>query len=301
VDLAHAQHSGDLGTLVPAARLGARRVPVVLSKRVGSYIAKRDPWHGWLYARVARVLAVSEVIRRNVSDTTPVPPGRVRTLHDAIDLGRFVPGSADRRAVRVSLGLGQDEVGIGFVGRFSPGKGHEELLKAAAALKPRHPRARFVVVGEASRGEEAYEASVRALAHQLGLEDTVTFTGFRRDVPAVMEAFDVFAFPSHAEAFGVVAIEAMAMARPVVATGSDGILDIVVDGETGLLFPRADAGALAGALARLIEDPALRERLGRAGRARVERDFERERQTERLEGHYREVLAAPAGAARAAG
>ncbi|MFI5370969.1 MAG: glycosyltransferase [Candidatus Eisenbacteria bacterium] len=290
VQIVHSQHSRDLATVVPALAMAGSRAPLLLSKRMGSYVAKKDPYHQMLYARVAMVLAISEVIRRNVIDTTPVPPARVATLHDAVDARRFSPAAVDRAAARRALGATGDELWVGMVGRFSPGKGHEEFLEAAARLKRTDPTVRFAIVGEASHGEAGYERDIRARAAELSLDDTVRFAGFRPDVPEVMRALDILAFPSHAEAFGVVLIEAMAMELPVVSTNCDGVLDIVVDGETGLFVPPRDGAALAAGLARLIADPLARARMGRAGRRRVLERFDEDHQTLAIERFYDTAL-----------
>lgn len=299
--IVHSQHSRDLATVVPALAMARSRAPLLLSKRMGSYIAKKDPYHRMIYARVTMVLAISEVIRRNVIATTPVSPPQVATLHDAVDARRFAPAAVDRAAARRSLGAEGDELVIGMVGRFSPGKGHEEFLDAAARLKRTHPTVRFVIVGEASHGEADYERAIRARATELGLDDRVRFAGFRPDVPEVMRALDILAFPSHAEAFGVVLIEAMAMELPVVSTNCDGVLDIMVDGETGITVPARDGAALAAGLARLIADPLARVRMGRAGRRRVLERFDDDHQTLAIERFYdtalgRAPLEAPVGA-----
>lgn len=289
----HCQHSRDLSVVVPAADLSGIAPKILLSKRVGSYVGKRDPLHRYTYSRVARVLAISEVIHRNVLETTPMLPGRVITLHDAIDAEEFSPASGDGNRVRAGFGYTKKNIVVGFVGRFSPGKGHEELLRAAAEVVRIRPNVRFLVAGEASAGEEAYEREIRHLCTSLGIDGAMTFAGFRRDMPDVMAAFDLLAFPSHAESFGVVLIEAMAMELPVVATNCDGVLDIVVGGETGLYVPPRESAELASALLRLIDDPALRRRLGLAGRKRVLELFDRRTQIDRLERIYAEVLAEP--------
>jgi glycosyltransferase involved in cell wall biosynthesis len=292
IRIVHAQHSKDLATVVPAAGQARTRPAVILSKRVGSYLMKRDVLHRYTFSRVARVLAISEVIRRNVIDTSPIAPERVVTLHDAIDTEEFKPGVGRGVAVRREFGLTDAHVVIGTVGRFSPGKGHEELLAAASTVCAARPAVRFLIVGEASRGEERYAESIRHMASALGLDGRLIFAGFRNDVPDVMAAFDIFAFPSHAEAFGVVLIEAMAMERAVVSTDCDGVLDIVVDGETGIMVPREHADRLASALLVLVDDPRLRGTMGAAGRRRVLDLFDRSGQMERLERLYEELVQA---------
>lgn len=288
-DIVHCQHSRDLATIIPACLLSGRRPPVILSKRMGSYIRKRDPLHRFTLTRVAAVLAVSEVIRRNVIDTTPVPADRVHTLHDAVDASLFAPGATEP-ALRRELGIPAGHPVIGIVGRFSPGKGHEDLLRAVRILLDRGRSMTLLVVGEASYGEEEVGRTLRALAGELGLDDVVRWTGFRTDVPAVMASLDILAFPSHAESFGVVLIEGMAAGRPVVSTNCDGVVDIVVDGETGIFVPPRTPQALADALDRLLGDVDLRTRLGAAGRKRVLERFDRGAATDRLEEVYAHAL-----------
>jgi glycosyltransferase involved in cell wall biosynthesis len=289
VDVIHCQHSRDLATVIPARQLAGGTVPVLLSKRMGSYIQKKDLFHRYTYARVRYVLAISNIINRNVLETTPMTPDRVLTLHDAVDLTVFDPDRVDREATRLSFGVTDETPIIGFVGRFSPGKGHEEILEAARILKERGWTFRLVIVGEPSHGEEKYAATIYEKAAALGVNDRVMFAGYRPDMPAVMAAFDMFAFPSHAEAFGVVLIEAMAMKRAVVATNCDGVVDIVVDRMTGLMVPPKLAVPLADAIGRYLRDPDLRTRMGEAGRERVEGLFDQRKQIDLLEQIYQDV------------
>jgi glycosyltransferase involved in cell wall biosynthesis len=289
-DIIHCQHSRDLATVVPAMQLCGRAIPIVLSKRVGSYITKRDLFHRYTHRHIGRVLAISDVIHRNVLATTPVPPERVLTVHDAVDTSLFAPDTVDRFSVRREAGIPDDALVVGFVGRFSPGKGLEDLLHAAHLLHRDHPAVQYLIAGEASHGEETYAASVFDLARSLGIQDFVRFMGFRSDIPAVMASFDILAFPSHAESFGVVLIEAMAMGKPVVSTNCDGVLDIVVNGTTGLMVPPKDPEALARALEQVITDADLRQRMGTAGRARVLEHFDRTGQLRTLEEIYFSLL-----------
>ena len=293
IDIIHCQHSKDLATIILAKKLSRELFPVVLSKRVGSYIKKKDLFHRFLYANVDRVLAISDVIHRNVLETTTVPFERVLTLHDAVDTELFSLGRASTTRVREEFGFDDDTLVVGFVGRFSPGKGHEDFLNAASILNKKYGNIRFLIVGEASYGEQMYEQRIRAMCSALRLDGIVRFAGYRTDIPDVMAAFDIFAFPSHAEAFGVVLIEAMAMERPVVATNCDGVLDIVVDGVTGILVEPRNPQQLAEAIERLGNDPAFRRAMGKAGRRRVEEMFDQHKQITRIEQLYYELLELP--------
>lgn len=289
-DIVHAQISQDLSVLVATAVFVPTSPPIVLTKRVGSFISKKDPFHRWLYRHVSLVVAISEVIRKNVLDTCPVDVSRVVTLFDGVDLDRFDPSRVDPKAARRELGIGERDFVIGMVGRISPGKGHEEFLEAASIIHSSLPEIKFLVVGEPSYGEEDYGKRILENAKPLASQGVVTFRGFRADIPNVMAALDVLAFPSHAEAFGDVLIEAMAMRLPVVSTNCDGVLDIVIDGETGIQVPPRGARALANALMLLIQDNERRRLFGEAGRQRVEKLFDLRLRTEKMEGLYARVL-----------
>ena len=284
----HLHLSRDLWQTVPGALLAGFDGPIVLTKHVGSYVTKKDPVHRWLYRRVSRIITVSETLNRNVRDTCPVPPDRVVTIHPALDLNRFDPVRCDREDTRRSLNIPPGVFLIGTVGRVSPGKGYEEFLQAARMLRDRHPQRllRFVVVGSASYGEEKYHDEIVQLARELDLGESVLFTGFRRDIPALLNAMDVFIFPSRAEGFGATVIEAMAMGVACISTRSDGTLDTVAEGETGLVFQGGDAEGLARSVELLLTDDSLRDRIGENGYRQVRERFNLDAMTDRVEALY---------------
>ena len=291
-DLLHTHFSRDLRFIVPACEGFSPRLPIVLTKHVGSYLKKKDLLHRYFYSRVDWVTAISRVIRDNVIDTCPVDPAKVEVIYNGVNLRRFTPTEEKRRQMRATLNFAENDVVVGMVGRMSPGKGHEEFLRAAKEILQQTSDARFMVVGGASFGEDAYAAAIGQLWRNLQLSEHVIFTGFRRDVPDLMAAMDILAFPSHAEAFGNVVIEAMAMAKPVVSTNCDGVVDIVVHGITGLQVPPKNSQALAQGLLKLIRDPALSKKFGEAGRQRVEEMFDEEKQTAKLIQRYEEIIEA---------
>ncbi len=290
IDIVHSQLSHDLKILVPAAVFIPDPPPIVLTKRIGSSIRKKDPFHRWLYRHVSLIIAVSEVIRKNVVETCPIDPSRVMTIFDGVDLKRFDPDRVDARSVRRELGLRDQDPVVGMVGRFTPGKGHEEFIEAAEFIHRQSPNVKFLIVGDASFGEEAYANGIRELGRGLAEKGILTFAGFRSDIPEIMGAMDILAFPSHAEAFGDVLIEAMAMELPVVSTNCDGVLDIVVDGETGIQVPPRNGRALAEGLIHLIENEELRRTFGGAGRKRAEEVFSLDRRTDKIEKLYSSLL-----------
>ncbi|HEY4643637.1 MAG TPA: glycosyltransferase family 4 protein, partial [Bacteroidota bacterium] len=250
----------------------------------------KDPFHRWVYGQLDQVFAISEVIRKNLIETCPLPSTKVEVLHDGVDLDLFSPTRVNTRRIRKEFNVGHKRFLIGMVGRFSPGKGHEDFLGALKILREKHPQVMALIAGEASHGEHEYEERIRSLASQMGLDDIVVFTGFRKDIPDIMASLDLFVFPSHAEAFGDVVIEAMAMQKPIVSTNCDGVTDIVVDGETGIQVPPRDPNALARAIALLAKDNRRRERYGKAGRERVKTHFNLKLRTSYLIKTYERLL-----------
>lgn len=290
VDIAHSQISKDLWTLAPAVRFAPKPIPLLLTKRIGSFILKKDPLHRWIYGQLDQVFAISEVIRKNLIETCPLPSTKVEVLHDGVDLDLFSPTRVNARRIRKEFNVGRKRFLIGMVGRFSPGKGHEDFLGALKILREKHPQVMALIVGEASHGEHEYEERIRSLASQMGLDDVVVFTGFRKDIPEILASLDLFVFPSHAEAFGDVVIEAMAMQKPIVSTNCDGVTDIVVDGETGIQVPPRDPNALARAIALLVKDNRRRERYGKASLKRVRSNFNLKDRTSYLIKTYKRLL-----------
>ena len=280
-DLVHTQASKDLWTIVPALKLLGRGTPLVMTKQVGSFIVKKDKLHRWLYNRVNAALAISSVIKKNLLDTCPLTEDKIKLLHNGIDTEKFNPEKIKGDKVREEFGVKKDELLIGMMARFSPGKGHEEFLAAAEILNEKHSGLKFIIVGEASRGEDIYAGSIKNLAKSYGLENII-FAGYRSDTPEVLAAMDIFVFPSHAEAFGIALAEALSMGKPAVCSDSDGVLDIAVDGVTSLLFKNKNAEDLAAKLDTMINDTAMREKFSREARRRAVELFDIKMLTDRV-------------------
>jgi glycosyltransferase involved in cell wall biosynthesis len=177
------------------------------------------------------------------------------------------PDAAARTRLRHSLNVPDDAVLVVQVGRLDTGKGHPTLLDALTRLAANPSWRCWIVGGQQRPDEQRYLDSLKAAAHVLG--DRVAFLGERRDVPALLQAADLFCHPNAApEAFGIVFVEALQAGLPVVTSEIGGAAEIV-DPTCGILLPALDPAALAAVLARLINDPALRHRLGAAGPARA--------------------------------
>lgn len=214
-----------------------------------------------------------------------VPRRRLRLLGNGVDLSRFSPdaAAAARTAKRAELGLADDEVVVGMVGRLVAEKGVPELLDAAQRLGS---RATVLVVGPDD--PEKPDALPRAMidaAEQGG----VRFLGMRNDVEQLYGVFDVFVLPSHREGFPRAAMEAAASGLPIVATDIRGCRQVVTDGRNGFLVPVREPEALAEAIGRLVDDAGLRRRLGAESAARAVEEFDERRVVERVMATYREI------------
>jgi glycosyltransferase involved in cell wall biosynthesis len=288
-DLIHTHASKDLWLLVPALKIIKSKTPLIITKHVGSFIKKTDKMHNWLYSRVNYAIAISKVIRDNLLKTTSLYEKKIILHYNGVDPARFDPNNVDSMIVRKELNIKEDELLLGMVARFSVGKGHENFLLVAKELSIKYKNLKFIIVGEASKGEDAYAGTIKKLADEYGLSNII-FAGFRNDMPEVLSAMDIFIFPSHAEAFGVALVEAMSMAKPSVSTSSDGILDITVDNETGYLFKKDDPVDLKNKLELLINSPEKRRTLGKAARQRVLEHFDSQKLMDGLVELYKKFI-----------
>jgi len=251
-------HTARAHALAPFCR--GRGARLVVTRRM-DYVPAGGPYVRFLYNRaVDVVIAISGGVR-DALVRVGVRADRIRVVPSGIAVGPE-PAADVRARLRREWGMGDHDTVVLVAGALERRKGHATLFAAARLLAPSMPEVRYVVCGRGSQ-----ETALRAEAHALG--DAVLFAGFRSDVDACLAAADVAAMPSLQEGLGVAALEAMAAARPLVASRVGGLAEAVVHGETGLLVPAADPAALATALARLAGDAALRARLGAAGRARV--------------------------------
>lgn len=206
-----------------------------------------------------------------------------RVIFSGIDIAPYEDAIAQRQETRRTLGVGDEDLLVGGVGRLEPVKGFAYFIEAAHRIAERSDRVRFVLAGQGS-----LDAELRCAATPLG--ERFMFTGPRNDVPALMAAMDVLAVPSLNEGMGRVLLEAGAAGTPVVASRAGGIPDIVDDGETGLLAPPRDAAALAEAILELIAAPERRLWMGATARAKIVPQYSLENMVRQIEAVYEEIL-----------
>lgn len=236
-------------------------------------------------------VAISGAVRDNLRQIG-VPDERITVVHDALDLADFQP-IADYGHLTDEFSLAPGQPTFGLFGRIVEWKGIREFILAVREVLEVIPEARGFVVGDHSDGDEGFYCNMQQLASDLGLQGKLVFTGYRNDVPALMGMMDVVVHASiRPEPFGMVIIEGMAMEKPVIASKAGGALDIVVDGETGLLVEMGDVKALGQAIRTLLGRQEQRRTMGLAGRARVEEQFTSRRYASQMSAIYRDLVGA---------
>lgn len=283
IQLVHQNNGFELGSLLLARVL---RVPLVAYQRGDEW---NSPAVRWLARGVRRFIANSATTLKSLT-SLGVPSGRVSVIYPPLDLETLRTGRSST-VTRATFGVDASSPCFGILGMLLPWKGHAVFLNAAKRVFERIPKARAFVIGAAPPQTKEYEEEVRALAQELGIADQVIFTGFRPNVPDMLELLDVVVHSSIApEPFGRVITEAMAMRRPVIATGAGGPTEIIEDGRTGLLFPLGDADALADRIIMLLEDPSLAEQIASAGYSDVRERFSGETHSRLVRQVYERAL-----------
>lgn len=286
VEIVHV-HKGAPHAVALIASTGLGRQPRVVVNRGVSF--PLDFINRWKYRhpRVAAVVCVADAVRDVVVASSGVRPELVHTIHGGTDVAVFDPLKVDGDIVRRALGIDPQQVLFGQVS-VRDWKGWSVLIRAFAHVNPGAPDVRLLFVG---CDHDRDRIRVATEANRAGVADKVFTLPYRRDMPAVLAACDVVVDASYAGT-GITGTirEAMALARPVIASDCGGNRELVVDGEVGLLVRPRDPNALAGALSRLIDDPDLRNRLGLAARKRVVEHFSTDRRIDQLETLYRKIV-----------
>jgi len=251
--------------------------------------------HGFFKLRVGRklfkcwgkkVIAISDAVREHLVNDFKVKKSRIALIHNGIDLepSKRTFSEEQKNTTRKTLGLKQGPV-VGIIARLSSVKGHKFLMKAMKPVIEDIKDAQLLLIGE---GHE--EASLRKQAKELGISNSVIFTKSISDTTEALSIIDVFALPSIQEGLGLVLLEALSCAKPVVASDTGGIYSIVKDNTTGLLVPPKDSSGLASAILKLLKDKALAQRLAANGQRLVREKFSLEKMAKKVQDLYEEAL-----------
>jgi glycosyltransferase involved in cell wall biosynthesis len=286
-------HSHDVyNNIFATAWARVARTPVVIASRRWWDDVPRTALrvvNKYAYRFADCVIANSQTVADLVVTEDRVHSERVAVVSNFVDESAFVPPARDSSAgsLLANLGVPGGSLVVGCVAGLRPVKDHESLITAMATLRPRWPSLRLVLVGE---GEA--RRSLERLMRQLGLTEVVHFAGFIPNEHNLHHLFDISVLCSVTEAFPNTIVEAMAAGTPVVATRVGGVVDAVVDGETGFLVPPGRPAAVAAAIEQLLVDPIRRRALGEAAARRARTQFHANRVLPSLEALYDRLLAA---------
>jgi len=239
-------------------------VPAVVSRRVDN--TELRLLAALRYRPFRKIIAISEAIAK-VLEAHDVDATRIEVIRSAVDTERFAQ-PVDHAAFRAEFKIPAGAQVLGAAGQLIPRKGHRYLLEAVAELRTACPKLRLLVFGEGYLHNQR-----RAQAAALGLGDVVEFAGFRDDLDDFMGCFDVFVHPALSEGLGVVTLKAAAAGVPVVGFDAGGLSEAVADGETGILVPAEDVDELRKAIMTLLGHEDVRERMGAAGKERMQNEF----------------------------
>ena len=282
IQVVHAQ-KGKARTLAMIAGL-VTKIPVLVLNRGVSF--PLDPFNrlGYTTRRVTAIVAVCESIKRGLV-AQGVPAGKIHVIYSGTDTDRFTP-KVDGGGIRRELGLTPDHFLFTQIGVRS-WKGNDDTIDALASVAARAPHARLLVVG--ARDPRILHDRARAR----GIEDRVHVLGYREDIPEILAGSDCCVDASYA-GLGITGTlrEALAVETAAIASDLEGNPELVLDGETGLLFPPRDVPALARAMLRMADDRAFRDATARAGRRLVEARFSTRAKLDATETLYRRLLEA---------
>jgi glycosyltransferase involved in cell wall biosynthesis len=238
---------------------------------------------------VDRFMVVSESLRKTLIERHRVHPEKVTTIYNGIEVDEY---SIDGKGVgnqasehKKEFGLENDVPIIGAIGRLVWQKGLEYLLEAIPEIIKKFPRIKFLIVGEGSLRE-----SLEMKSERLKIKENIIFTGFRKDIKTILASIDILAMPSLQEGLPMILLEAMAMAKPIVATHIDGISELLDNGRTGALAPARDSRALAAAIIDLLSHGDKASQMGLAARKAVEEKFSVETMVEKVANVYQGLL-----------
>ncbi len=276
----HSRRGADLYGGLAARGAG---VPAVITRRVDN--PERAFWARLKYANYRAVIAISMRIMDLLRQDVGLPAERLHLVPSAVDTARFRP-QADAERVRQTLDVPGAAPLIGVVAQLIRRKGHEVLLEALAPVVQAHPQVRVLLFGQgplATRLERRIQ--------RLRLSEHVRLVGFRHDLERLLPSLDLVVHPALKEGLGVALLEALACGVAVIASNVGGIPDLIEDRVSGRLVPPGDAQALGAAITEMLDDAALRRRLGVAGRQRVLADFSIEQMVDGNLKVYEQVLA----------
>jgi len=288
-DIVHIHSFNTIFSILLALKFA--KVSIVATRHIYVEHVKKDFFHKWYLGRIDKMLAISEFSRRNIIDTYPIKEDKIEALYLGIDLNKYVRDEQKKDNFKNQFSIDKAKKLIGVIGRIDPAKGQLEFINAIPEIIKGYPATHFVIVGKTtSTKEQSYLTELKNRIRELGLNTSVTFTGFCSDVSLPMSAMDIFVMPSYFEAFGLIAIEAMACKVPVIATNMGSIEEIIPDDDHGIKILPKSSEQIAESVKILLSDPTLREEIVEHAYDFVIEKFNEQNYFRRLKQLYKGLL-----------
>ena len=279
IDIVHAHTSKDYYSCVIASKLAGAKL--VITRHL------LTPLHNLTLRMVRRadaVIAVSNAVRDTMIRDGIIKSGDIRVIYNGVDTSVFHPDDKNNEAMRAKFGFKKDDFVIGNIGHMGC-KGQQELIPALKRVCDKYPNTKCLFVAE-----KPTVTDLEQLAEDLGIRKNIVFEGYREDIPEIMKMLDLFVIAPKLEAFGIVLIEAMACAKPVIATHTGGIPEVVKDKLNGLLISYKDISALSDAIIYMIDNRQEAVKMGLNGYKIAGEYFDINKSLDKIENIYYEVL-----------
>jgi len=288
IDILHMHWGNDLALAALAKTLSAKKPRLVYTRQMLITRMKNDIYHRFLYRRMDLMLTITRALEKSAQELIPYAAARITTLYYGVKSPASFLDAENIGKQRASLGFDADDFIAGLFGRLEHGKGQHLLIEALAAAKKDGIDMKALLVGhEMTPG---YIDTLKQLADELGVSSNIVFSGFVPDPQALMQLCDCVVLATFEETFGLVLPEAMRAGVAVLGSNAGGVPEIIKHEQTGLLFETRDARSLYAQLARLYNQPALKQRLAANGKRRADEDFNEHKHFDELERHFSTLL-----------
>jgi glycosyltransferase involved in cell wall biosynthesis len=302
-----AKSARELAKVVSRAKIQIVHAHMARDYPLAAFATRKSPWARLIVTRHvlfalnrlhrltlsrARIIAVSQAVATELSNSNVVSAEKISVVHNGIDAARFADArnNFNRGQFLHEWNLPVGSLVIGTVGELTPLKGQAEFLKAASTVAQHYPHAYFIIAGTDHSQSQTNKAALQELINQFNLGDRVRTVSWVKDISKIYCALDVFVSASHTESFGLAIAEAMACATPVIATETGGAKELIEQQKTGVLVPVGDVERLSKAILMLLGDESTRIELGRAAQHSIAENFGLSKMLDRTEEIYREAL-----------
>lgn len=276
IDIIHAHISKDLSTIVILKKL-LKSGKIVFTQHMDSKYDKKDLFHRWIYKNLDQVISITNSMRQNHIEHSPVDTDKICVIHNGIDLNRF---STDLNFDKIKFlnghSIPENRILIGTIGRIDRLKKQELLIYAAEKLVRNYPRIHFIFVGDETDSVtgKGYREELREKIRARGLEKYFSIFNYSGEVEKFFSVLDVFVLTTPRESFGLVLLEAMAVGIPVLGSCMGSPPEIIRDNINGFIFNPDNVSDLTGKLSKILSDPNLRNKMGEKSREIVKENFD---------------------------